>query len=253
MNIYQVSHLLYSHLPLLSYSDSCSIFYSTFFHSTSFGDHFLRGLFPVSHRYTSVERLFSFTLILTGEGIGFHLDTHSSFIGGVCTVSLGSDSVMEFRKVIPPNVDKVNLPPSKLNFGKMELLDVSEPITQSELHLALQKSVSNSKTVQSPSSNPGSAQLLKNGGMIVSRHFVVLRQGSACCFDDEFRFAYEHGIASRSTDCIDGVVSSRSRRVSITLRTVCPPSSNGCQCDWALWCDTQNPVCHRPPTRLKRK
>lgn len=214
-----------------------------------------------------------------GEGIGFHVDTHSSFAGGICTVSLGSDTVMEFRKILPPNIEDINLPTSA-QFGKMELLGDGRPIENyKELVQSIREAFGPSDNdcvhaeekdttpelgatqsghadyiwpTLSPKSNGSKLVRLQNGNVIVSRILKVLRCNSACCFDDEIRLAYEHGIVSRSTDRIDSVVQQRGRRVSITLRTIRSPSLGGCKCSFPLWCDSQNPSIHRPPTRLKR-
>lgn len=183
---------------------------------------------------------------------------------------------MEFRKVLNSSqIESLHsTPDEEIQLGRMELLGLDDglSVTKSEfLQLINQidesgsyvekgqqrdESPTSSQSPQSASSNiPVASDAsnriihLQKGAMIVSRILKVLRRNSACCFDDEFRFAYEHGIRSRLTDCIDGVVQSRSRRVSITLRTV--RTDGCCDCSWPLWCDTQNRSCHRPPTRLK--
>lgn len=227
------------------------------------------------------------TFLLSGEGIGFHIDTHSSFVGGICILSLGSCTVMEFRKIMPGNLREIQLPANS-KFGRIELFGIEDSslMKKEDLVTILEKIEKNSTEgiMGNVTSNikageqshhsedylteqPNSSPLLcstpqrktsaktgsiytRGGGVIASRLLMVLHPNSACCFDDEFRFAYQHGIPSRSTDQIDGVVQQRSRRISITFRTMRPLSQEGCNCLWPLWCDTQNKDCHQTPTRL---
>lgn len=249
----------------------------------------------------------SFVCFLLGVGIGFHVDTHSAFVGGIATVSLSGDVVMEFRKNIPSDIGEIELPPDT-QFGLMELLGIGShsAVTHTELACMIQEltmrrgesresnekvnkgsneeiinkrsyeeanysgspdtskaetivgAVTNSSGIVPPpqlsfcTSNQHRVIDLGHRGKIVSRLLKVLRRNSACCFDGELRYAYEHGIASRFTDQIDGTIQQRARRVSITFRTIRPPSQLECDCSWSLWCDSQNSRCHRTPTRLTK-
>ena len=65
----------------------------------------------------------------------------------------------------------------------------------------------------------------------------------------EARFAWQHGIAWRKTDCLkEGQVVTRSRRVSLTFRRA--RRGQPCECRWPALCDSQNPKAHGMPTRV---
>lgn len=65
----------------------------------------------------------------------------------------------------------------------------------------------------------------------------------------EARYAWEHGIAARASDVIDGVALARSRRVSVTLRTVRPAGAQ-CRCAWPQ-CESQSRVPVNAPAAVE--
>lgn len=84
-------------------------------------------------------------------------------------------------------------------------------------------------------------------GEVVHKN-VWLPANSLLVMRGEARYAWQHGIAWRKTDCQDtGRVCQRGRRVSFTLRTA---RHRPCDCRWHAMCDAQNPEAHVLPSRL---
>ena len=78
---------------------------------------------------------------------------------------------------------------------------------------------------------------------------VWLPPRSLLVMTGEARFAWQHGIAWRKTDCLkEGEVVPRSRRVSLTFRRA--RRRQACKCQWPSLCDSQNPEAHATPTRV---
>lgn len=109
---------------------------------------------------------------LPGRGIAPHVDTHSAFEDGLCSLSLGAPIVMQFRH----------------SDGRSKQLDLP-------------------------------------------RRSLLVLTGAA-------RYDWEHHIAARRTDIVDGVVRKRERRVSFTFRRVrrrpCTECGFPSRCDSAL-------------------
>ena len=85
-------------------------------------------------------------------------------------------------------------------------------------------------------------------GAEVSKN-VWLPPKSLLIMTGEARFAWQHGIAWRKTDCLKkGQVVPRSRRVSLTFRRA--RRGQPCECRWPALCDSQNPEAHATPTRV---
>lgn len=77
---------------------------------------------------------------------------------------------------------------------------------------------------------------------------VWLPANSLLILRGEARYAWQHGIAWRKTDCLaPGQVVPRTRRVSLTFRTA---RFKPCDCTWPMMCDAQNPEAHMLPSRL---
>jgi alkylated DNA repair protein alkB family protein 8 len=73
-----------------------------------------------------------------------------------------------------------------------------------------------------------------------ARKSVLLRRRSLLVLSGEARYAWEHGIATRSVDLVDGRLVRRARRVSLTLRRVRDERVHGpCRCAWPALCDQQ--------------
>jgi len=77
---------------------------------------------------------------------------------------------------------------------------------------------------------------------------VWLPTNSLLIMRGEARYAWQHGIAWRKTDCInDGQTLARGRRISMTFRTA---RHRPCDCQWPMLCNSQNPETHVLPSRL---
>eukprot|EP00904_Undaria_pinnatifida_P010564 jgi/Undpi1/6638/HiC_scaffold_20.g09117.m1 len=70
---------------------------------------------------------------------------------------------------------------------------------------------------------------------------VYLPRGSLLVMEGAARYEWSHGIASRKTDMVNGVLTKRSTRVSLTFRRVRDPSV-ACPCDFEDSCDRNTPV-----------
>lgn len=69
------------------------------------------------------------------------------------------------------------------------------------------------------------------------RFAVMLKRRSVLVMTGPSRFAFKHGIQARKTDLLNsGQVVRRSRRVSLTFRTIREPP---CTCSWPDACDSQ--------------
>mmetsp|Transcript_51873 Transcript_51873/g.134031 ORF Transcript_51873/g.134031 Transcript_51873/m.134031 type:complete len:380 (+) Transcript_51873:50-1189(+) len=144
-----------------------------------------------------------------GVGIASHCDAHSAFEDGICGLTLGSGIVMEFRKPRPDSGGKVSV-------GRHDRL-----------------------APPPPEKEDGEAVVQKN---------VWLPARSLFILTGEARYAWQHGIAWRKTDCLTaGEVRHRSRRVSLTLRAA---RFAPCECAWPILCEAQNPEAHVLPSRI---
>merc|ERR1712181_35905 len=77
---------------------------------------------------------------------------------------------------------------------------------------------------------------------------VWLSPNSLAILRGEARYAWQHGISWRKTDCIkDGEAVPRGRRISLTLRKA---RHRPCDCAWPMMCDAQNPEAHVLPSRV---
>ena len=74
---------------------------------------------------------------------------------------------------------------------------------------------------------------------------LILPPRSLLIIKDNARYCYSHGISWRKTDNIDGLITKRGKRVSITLREL---SKKPCECNWPNLCDSQNAILDK--TRL---
>jgi len=145
-----------------------------------------------------------------GVGIAFHVDAHSAFGDFVAAVTLGSGIVMQFRR---PESDR----DGKVSVGKHHRL--APPPRKSDRSPVLQKHV-----------------------WLPANSLLLLR--------DEARYAWQHGIAWRTTDCINEAEPvQRGRRVSLTFRTA---RFRPCDCRWPLLCNSQNLEAHVLPSRVQQ-
>eukprot|EP00928_Gymnodinium_smaydae_P017200 TRINITY_DN16574_c0_g1_i1.p1 TRINITY_DN16574_c0_g1~~TRINITY_DN16574_c0_g1_i1.p1 ORF type:complete len:399 (+),score=78.86 TRINITY_DN16574_c0_g1_i1:68-1198(+) len=143
-----------------------------------------------------------------GIGIASHCDAHSAFEGCIVAITLGSGIVMDFRR---PHM-------SAEGGGKV--------------------SVGRHHRGAPPPARDGT--VLEKSVWLPANSMLVLR--------GEARYAWQHGIAWRKTDCLeDGRVVPRGRRVSMTFRAA---RGRPCECGWPALCDAQNPEAHVLPSRL---
>ncbi|CBN75873.1 conserved unknown protein [Ectocarpus siliculosus] len=70
---------------------------------------------------------------------------------------------------------------------------------------------------------------------------LYLPRGSLLVMEGPARYEWSHGIASRKTDMVDGVLTRRATRISFTFRRVRDPAV-ACGCDFAKSCDRETPV-----------
>jgi len=87
----------------------------------------------------------------------------------------------------------------------------------------------------------------EDGSKVIQKN-VWLPPNSLLILRGEARYAWQHGIAWRKTDCVaEGQVIARGRRVSFTLRSA---RHQPCKCAWPMFCNSQNPEVHVLPSRL---
>lgn len=143
-----------------------------------------------------------------GVGIASHCDAHSAFQDGIVALTLGSGIVMEFRRPRPNSGGKISV-------GRHHRL--APPPLEENAQAVVQKNV-----------------------WLPPRSLLVMT--------GEARYAWQHGIAWRKTDCLaDGEVIPRGRRVSLTFRAA---RFHPCSCKWPILCDAQNPEAHMLPSRI---
>eukprot|EP01070_Trichotokara_eunicae_P006744 Trichotokara_eunicae@DN5120_c0_g1_i2.p1 len=152
---------------------------------------------------------------MPGEGIGYHVDSHSSFGGYVCVVPLLCGTNFEFRKI--------NRKTQNENKMKQPIAISSEEQSDWDRQLEVFAKLPQRRTVWVPSR-------------------------SALSFSDLSRYAFQHGIIPRMTDKVNGEVRTRSRRVSVTIRTA--GGLAPCRCPFPFLCDGQNPNMIEKPSRV---
>jgi alkylated DNA repair protein alkB family protein 8 len=64
---------------------------------------------------------------------------------------------------------------------------------------------------------------------------VLLKRGSLCLLDGDFRYGYEHSIKPRKIDLVDGLAVERGERFSLTFRTL-RDFGNPCECSFKDLC-----------------
>eukprot|EP00395_MALV-II_sp_L67-2_P000132 gene132-334_t len=146
-----------------------------------------------------------------GIGIAAHVETHSCFEEGFCSVSLLSGIVMDFT-----------------DFGEVR----GDPQILGALRTA-----------------PGTAPGAGAEGVCPQVVSVYLPPRSRVVVSGEARFRWKHAIASRSTDLVDGALLGRSRRVSLTYRRV--RRVPFCDCAFPHLCDFQDPGALQLPNRIE--
>ena len=110
---------------------------------------------------------------LPGKGISSHVDSHAAFQDGVCSLSLGSDVVMDLA---------------------MAADVASAPLAEAGV-----------------AEGAGSTRLARSCSVVLRRRSLLILRGEA-------RFAWSHAIPARKMDVVDGALSPRATRVSVTIR-----------------------------------
>ena len=124
-----------------------------------------------------------------GEGIPPHVDTHSAFTHIIASLSLGSTTVMTFRRQKTTNLSAIDEARACPRPGK-----------------AITPRKQDTDAVVSIPLPPRSLAILKG----------------------EARYAWSHAIAARKKDCIDDRLVARGVRVSLTFRRLRPSQLCDC-------------------------
>jgi alkylated DNA repair protein alkB family protein 8 len=151
----------------------------------------------------------------SGQGISSHTDTHSAFDDGLVSLSLGSGLVM--------------------NFKRRQLKRPGPPIRRAELF------------PEAPSQRPSCALVAASANEVEKEAHRPAHESSGKVSDDtdryplwlpprsllilqsESRYKWQHGIASRKFDMVEGERLRRERRLSLTFRKVLFPGER-CKC-----------------------
>ena len=147
---------------------------------------------------------------LPGQGIASHVDTHAAFDDAIISLSMGSGIVMEFRR------ERRAARTSKIR--QKELL----PLDYRDLPTA--------QFVPQKDDNDNSGDMNEEiGDDCPNRVLVYLPSRSLLVLRSDARYKWEHRIASRSWDRINGELIKRDIRVSLTFRRIMPPGTK-CRC-----------------------
>lgn len=144
-----------------------------------------------------------------GIGIAPHVETHSSFEEGFCSVSLLGGIVMDFRK----------------------------PQLEEDGSVSTSGSMKNLRIKRDPATGLPFEEIVS----------VFLPRRSRVTFRGESRFGWRHGIASRVSDVVNGNIFPREYRISLTYRKV--KAKMFCDCAYRHLCNFQNPASMQLPKR----
>jgi alkylated DNA repair protein alkB homolog 8 len=98
--------------------------------------------------------------------------------------------------------------------------------------------------------SPISFEMRKDGGD--AKWSMGLLPRTLLIMTGQSRYCWEHGIAARQTDIINGVPAPRGRRVSITFRKVNSAGSQ-CRCSYPKYCESQRGLAMLPMDSLEQK
>jgi len=163
----------------------------------------LDALFPktlTSTHYQSCDQI-TINEYTPGLGISSHVDTHIGFEDGIISLSLGAEYVMEFSSIQSTELEKKE-----------------EEEEEDTDNISVTDDVDETSNVYN----------------------IVLPRRSLLVLRGEARYAWKHSIVSRRTDCINGVVIPRGRRVSATFRVI-RRQNRPCACAWPHACVDQRP------------
>ena len=163
-----------------------------------------------------------------GAGIPPHIDTHSCFGKTIISYSLASTVMIDFARATEHTAMKM---------------------------FSARRCVGGPPSTQPPSTPPpllsstvGTVRDTSSKSSTVDSICIPLHPNSLCVMNGEVRYAWTHGIHSRTTDPVldDGDHAgvgtperaiARSGRYSITFRYV--EFDGTCNCPWKRWCDSQ--------------
>ena len=166
-----------------------------------------------------------------GAGIPPHIDTHSCFGKTIISYSLASTVMMEFARATEHTAMKMFS--ARRCMGGPTSTPTPPPTPSTLL----------SSTVGTDTASDTSSK-----SSMVDSISIPLHPNSLCVMKGEVRYAWTHGIRSRTTDPVfdDGDhvgvgiperAIARSGRYSITFRYV--KFDGTCNCPWKRWCDSQ--------------
>ncbi|KAJ3087559.1 Alkylated DNA repair protein alkB 8 [Quaeritorhiza haematococci] len=171
----------------------------------------------------------------SGGGIAPHVDTHTAFEDGIVSVSLGSSTVIEFRRISSLSVVREAA-------GEMAntacLSDSSLDARNANTEGEEATFGSNEATIKSRSDSPPLHSSLSSTRPTTIQVHVPPR--SVLIMTGASRYGYTHGIRGRRFDVVDGLTVERGTRVSLTFRKVrkrAPGQVKTCGCRWKDKCD----------------
>ncbi|WWC91574.1 uncharacterized protein L201_006520 [Kwoniella dendrophila CBS 6074] len=178
----------------------------------------------------------------TGSGIPPHIDTHSCFDEYIISFSLGGKVNMSFQKATPVIAQKMFAPRRCLGGPTTSTSASSLSTTPSASATSLSVPSTNSSSSSSSSVQDQALEkdMHSKPESESSYHEIPLKPNSLCIMAKEIRYAWTHGIKSRSTDVnpITNQIEKRlDDRYSITFRKV--DFDGKCNCDYGVWCDSQ--------------
>lgn len=169
-----------------------------------------------------------------GHGIPPHVDTHSAFTYLIVSLSLGAETVMDFRKQEPQqqqeHIKQEQETASVASTGKNATAAVSElkQTTQQTLQAPDQKQQQQQQ--QQRIVSPRKQDTTDHLPVVLPRRSLLILNGAS-------RYAWSHGIASRKMDNIQGRIVERQTRVSLTFRRL--RRGGPCDCKFPALCDSK--------------
>jgi len=152
---------------------------------------------------------------LPGQGIAAHIDTTSCFGDEVFIVSLNSSITMTMQKRTSASSSSSSATTTTTTAaGGEEAAADEEEEVEEEDEGGVGGEASADATV---------ASIKQKGSLKVKKHLWLPRR-SLLLLVGEARFQWSHGIASRYHDKVDGLLTTRQRRLSLTFRQAVLPS-----------------------------
>ena len=129
---------------------------------------------------------------LPGQGIAAHVDTVGAFADGICSLSLGADTVMQFKQ----HEQRAGEGEGGVTVGGAAVEGAGAAGAEAT-----------TTTAAAAAAAPAEVD-------------VLLRRRSLLVMGGDARFVWAHGIHARCTDVLDGAVLRRGCRASLTFRRV---------------------------------